>query len=178
MNTAHPLQEADGTTYNLGSRFGASSSYIIFRAPPAKEGRSPINLFRSRLTRNLPIQYTHSYVYEYMNINFLNHKLYYLLNSIYLLNNRYVSLVCLTGDEDPLNKAEIFSRIPAHNSTKPSYYHSFAMSENYLIVIEQPLYLKLKSLVSARFKLNTRGFTDSLEWEGDGVVRKTNINKC
>ena len=35
LNTAHPLKEADGTIYNLGSKFGKRSSYVVFKVPPA-----------------------------------------------------------------------------------------------------------------------------------------------
>jgi len=36
--TAHPLQDLDGTTYNLGSCFGKQCTYHVIKTPPAVKG--------------------------------------------------------------------------------------------------------------------------------------------
>jgi len=112
LNTAHPLQEADGTVYNLGSKFGRhKSSYVVFKVPPPTD-----------------------------------------------------------GDSDPYNKAEILCKIPAADPLKPSYYHSFAMSENYIVVLAQPLHIKIMSMVWIQLKWSNRGIPDALEWDENGVT--------
>ena len=64
----------------------------------------------------------------------------------------------------------MFCKIPAADPLKPSYYHSFSMSENYLVVIAQPLYIKLLSMLWIRLKWSSKGIVDALEWDEKGVV--------
>lgn len=40
---------------------------------------------------------------------------------------------------DPIREVEIFSKVPVTNSLKPSYFHSFSLTQNYIIVHEQSL---------------------------------------
>jgi len=40
---------------------------------------------------------------------------------------------------DPIRETEIFAKVPVTNSLKPSYHHSFSITENYIIVHEQSL---------------------------------------
>ncbi|XP_068117330.1 beta,beta-carotene 15,15'-dioxygenase [Hyperolius riggenbachi] len=51
-----------------------------------------------------------------------------------------------------LKNAEVVCSIPAHNLLSPSYYHSFGMTENYIIFIEQPLKLDILKLATAYFR--------------------------
>ncbi|XP_071808797.1 carotenoid-cleaving dioxygenase, mitochondrial-like [Asterias amurensis] len=44
--------------------------------------------------------------------------------------------------EDPMSKASILCSIPS-TETYPSYYHSFSMTDNYIVFLEQPLFLNL-----------------------------------
>lgn len=50
-------------------------------------------------------------------------------------------------DDADLSGAEILCSIPASDPRKPSYYHSFVMSENYIVFIEQPIKLDLLKLM-------------------------------
>ncbi|XP_072135950.1 beta,beta-carotene 15,15'-dioxygenase-like isoform X3 [Mobula birostris] len=47
---------------------------------------------------------------------------------------------------------EIFCSIPCRSLLSPSYYHSFGMTENYIIFLEQPFKLDILKLASAYFR--------------------------
>ncbi|XP_069757434.1 beta,beta-carotene 15,15'-dioxygenase-like isoform X2 [Narcine bancroftii] len=47
---------------------------------------------------------------------------------------------------------EILCSIPCHSLLNPSYYHSFGMSENYIVFLEQPLKLDILKMAAAYFK--------------------------
>ncbi|XP_051884111.1 beta,beta-carotene 15,15'-dioxygenase-like isoform X2 [Pristis pectinata] len=47
---------------------------------------------------------------------------------------------------------EIFCSIPCHSLLSPSYYHSFGISENYIIFLEQPFKLDILKMATAYFK--------------------------
>lgn len=48
-------------------------------------------------------------------------------------------------------KASIVAEIPAHWQMNPSYMHSFAVTENYFIIIEQPLSISMIGAIKAKF---------------------------
>ncbi|XP_070552540.1 beta,beta-carotene 15,15'-dioxygenase-like [Ptychodera flava] len=65
------------------------------------------------------------------------------------------------GCENPLQKATIACTVPMSYS-HPAYYHSFGISENYYIYIEQPLVVNIwKALLYKPFKKPVR---DCIEW--------------
>ncbi|KAI4900050.1 hypothetical protein NFI96_028263, partial [Prochilodus magdalenae] len=66
-------------------------------------------------------------------------------------------------DGADLNGAEILCSIPAANSRKPSYYHSFAMSENYVVFIEQPV--KLDVLKFMLYRIQGKSLDNVMSWE-------------
>ncbi|XP_059849119.1 beta,beta-carotene 15,15'-dioxygenase-like isoform X3 [Hypanus sabinus] len=47
---------------------------------------------------------------------------------------------------------EIFCSIPCRSLLSPSYYHSFGMTENYIIFLEQPFKLDILKMATAYFK--------------------------
>lgn len=49
----------------------------------------------------------------------------------------------------PLKNAEIMATVPCRTLLTPSYYHSFGMTENYFIFIEQPLKLDIVKMATA-----------------------------
>ncbi|KAM6965078.1 beta-carotene 15, 15-dioxygenase 2, like [Aplochiton taeniatus] len=59
--------------------------------------------------------------------------------------------------------AEVLCSIPASDARKPSYYHSFAMSENYIVFIEQPI--KLDLLKFMLFRIQGKSFHKVMTWE-------------
>ncbi|CAL8359875.1 unnamed protein product [Merluccius merluccius] len=103
--TAHPHNEPDGTTYNMGNSYTSKGAfYNIIRVPPTK-----------------------------------------------------------STPEETLEGATIVCSIPSTDKTKPSYYHSFAMSKNYVVFIEQPIKMNLLKIVTGR--LTGKGISESIYWE-------------
>ncbi|KAI7813591.1 beta-carotene 15, partial [Triplophysa rosa] len=66
------------------------------------------------------------------------------------------------NDEADLSGAEILCSIPASDPRKPSYYHSFAMSENYIVFIEQPI--KLELLKFMLYRVAGKSFHKVMSW--------------
>ncbi|NXR79049.1 BCDO2 oxygenase, partial [Pycnonotus jocosus] len=67
------------------------------------------------------------------------------------------------GHGDTLEGAKVLCSIPPMDRAKPSYYHSFGMTENYIIFIEQPLKLNLLKIVTS--KLCGKAIYDGISWE-------------
>ncbi|KAG8569260.1 hypothetical protein GDO81_014324 [Engystomops pustulosus] len=51
-------------------------------------------------------------------------------------------------DEDTLHGAQVICSIPASDRWNPSYYHSFGMTENYIVFIEQPIKLNITKILT------------------------------
>ncbi|XP_061586213.1 beta-carotene 15, 15-dioxygenase 2, like [Cololabis saira] len=66
-------------------------------------------------------------------------------------------------DSADLSGAEVICSIPAPESRKPSYYHSFVMSENYFVFVEQPI--KLDLLKFMLYKIQGKSFHKVMSWE-------------
>ncbi|XP_061407032.1 carotenoid-cleaving dioxygenase, mitochondrial-like [Lethenteron reissneri] len=67
------------------------------------------------------------------------------------------------SDSDTLEGATIVARFPAADSRFPSYYHSFAMTENYVVFLEQPLCMDILQLLTSR--LRGRSYSHSMVWK-------------
>ncbi|KAL8173580.1 UNVERIFIED_CONTAM: Beta,beta-carotene 9',10'-oxygenase [Gekko kuhli] len=78
-------------------------------------------------------------------------------------------------DDTCLLGAKILCTIPPKERMKPSYYHSFAMSKNYVIFIELPLKINLWKLMTA--KTLGRSFLDGIKWEPQHHTRFYVVNK-
>ncbi|XP_051902532.1 carotenoid-cleaving dioxygenase, mitochondrial-like isoform X8 [Hippocampus zosterae] len=68
-----------------------------------------------------------------------------------------------SNDYDTLQGASILCSIAPSNKSHPSYYHSFAMSENYVVFIEQPIKIDLVKIVTC--KLRGKAFSDAVYWD-------------
>ncbi|NXX47066.1 BCDO2 oxygenase, partial [Tricholaema leucomelas] len=64
---------------------------------------------------------------------------------------------------DTLEGAKVLCSIVPMDRMKPSYYHSFGMSENYIIFIEQPIRLNLWQIITS--KLRGKTILDGISWE-------------
>uniref|UniRef100_A0A3Q1FR85 Retinoid isomerohydrolase RPE65 c n=1 Tax=Acanthochromis polyacanthus TaxID=80966 RepID=A0A3Q1FR85_9TELE len=54
------------------------------------------------------------------------------------------------GDEsEPLEKSKVVVQIPSSERLKPSYIHSFGMTDNYFVFVEQPVKINLLKFLSA-----------------------------
>ncbi|KAG7259623.1 hypothetical protein CRUP_024553, partial [Coryphaenoides rupestris] len=49
----------------------------------------------------------------------------------------------------PLKRVEVLSSVPCRSLLSPSYYHSFGMTENYFVFVEQPLKLDIVKMATA-----------------------------
>ncbi|KAJ6653979.1 hypothetical protein lerEdw1_007611 [Lerista edwardsae] len=67
------------------------------------------------------------------------------------------------SDDTSLQGAKVLCTIEPKEKMKPSYYHSFGMSENYIIFIEQPLKMNLWKFITAKVLGNS--FSDGISWE-------------
>ncbi|XP_057695607.1 beta-carotene oxygenase 2b [Corythoichthys intestinalis] len=67
------------------------------------------------------------------------------------------------NSEETLEGAKVLCSIPSADSAKPSYYHSFAMSENYVVFIEQPIKMDLLKIITG--KLKGKSISDSFSWD-------------
>ncbi|XP_062031824.1 beta,beta-carotene 15,15'-dioxygenase isoform X2 [Lepus europaeus] len=53
------------------------------------------------------------------------------------------------GKRSPLTRAEVFCSMPSRSLLSPSYYHSFGITENYLVFLEQPFKLDILKMATA-----------------------------
>ncbi|XP_063059565.1 carotenoid-cleaving dioxygenase, mitochondrial [Engraulis encrasicolus] len=80
----------------------------------------------------------------------------------------FYNIICVPPEresvEDTLQGAKVLCSItPTADKGKPSYYHSFAMSENYVVFIEQPIKMNVWRIVTA--KLTGKGINDAIYWD-------------
>ncbi|KAM4651554.1 carotenoid-cleaving dioxygenase, mitochondrial-like [Discoglossus pictus] len=65
--------------------------------------------------------------------------------------------------DETLEGAKVLCSIEPTEKTKPSYYHSFGMTENYIVFIEQPLKLNIINILAS--KIRGKSFLNSVSWE-------------
>ena len=70
--------------------------------------------------------------------------------------------------ENAFDKASIECSIKIHRPLNPAYYHSFSMTDNYFLFIEQPLVISVPTLLSSNF--TGASFADSLKWKPQYMV--------
>ncbi|XP_076606884.1 carotenoid-cleaving dioxygenase, mitochondrial-like [Chaetodon auriga] len=68
-----------------------------------------------------------------------------------------------THATDTLQGAKVLCSIVPANKSHPSYYHSFAMSENYVVFIEQPIKMDLLKIVTC--KLRGKALSEGIYWD-------------
>ncbi|XP_074467747.1 carotenoid-cleaving dioxygenase, mitochondrial-like isoform X2 [Sebastes fasciatus] len=68
-----------------------------------------------------------------------------------------------TDGKDTLEGAQVLCSIVPEDKSHPSYYHSFAMSENYVVFIEQPIKMDLLKIVTC--KLRGKALSDGIYWD-------------
>ncbi|XP_038634401.1 beta,beta-carotene 9',10'-oxygenase-like isoform X2 [Scyliorhinus canicula] len=68
-----------------------------------------------------------------------------------------------SDDEETLQGAKIVCGITAVDSMKPSYYHSFGMSKNYIIFVEQPLKINVLKILTSKFR--GKSLNNAINWE-------------
>ncbi|XP_020392730.1 carotenoid-cleaving dioxygenase, mitochondrial [Rhincodon typus] len=68
-----------------------------------------------------------------------------------------------SDDGETLEGARIVCGITPVDSMKPSYYHSFGMSKNYIIFVEQPLKINVLKILTSKFR--GKSLSHALNWE-------------
>ncbi|XP_023562390.1 beta,beta-carotene 9',10'-oxygenase isoform X3 [Octodon degus] len=64
---------------------------------------------------------------------------------------------------ETLHGAQVICSIASTEKMKPSYYHSFGMTKNYIVFIEQPFKMNLWKIVTS--KIRGKAFSDGISWE-------------
>jgi carotenoid isomerooxygenase len=70
--------------------------------------------------------------------------------------------------ENKFENMKIVAKFPPKRKSYPSYTHSFALTENFFVVIEQPFTMSVYELAKSIFKRTN--FTDSFRWFEDEPV--------
>ncbi|XP_075694887.1 carotenoid-cleaving dioxygenase, mitochondrial-like [Rhinoderma darwinii] len=66
-------------------------------------------------------------------------------------------------DDDTLHGAQVICSIPASDNWNPSYYHSFGMTENYIVFIEQPMKMNLMKIITCN--ITGSPISNCLSWD-------------
>jgi len=84
-----------------------------------------------------------------------------------------------TGQDgkDQLKKSKTICSIPTQWTTSLSFLHSFGMTRNFIIFIEQPLTINLSKMLNSSVRGKQEAFKDWLEWKSDATVRFFIIDK-
>ncbi|XP_062949334.1 carotenoid-cleaving dioxygenase, mitochondrial isoform X5 [Cynocephalus volans] len=64
---------------------------------------------------------------------------------------------------ETISGAQVICSIASSERRKPSYYHSFGMTRNYIIFIEQPIKMNLWKIFTS--KIRGKAFSDGISWE-------------
>uniref|UniRef100_A0A673C1K5 Beta-carotene oxygenase 2b n=1 Tax=Sphaeramia orbicularis TaxID=375764 RepID=A0A673C1K5_9TELE len=91
----------------------------------------------------------------------------YNMGNSYSAKGAHYNIICVPPTkkvaDETLEGARVLCSIPSKDKTKPSYYHSFAMSENYVVFIEQPIKMDILKVVTG--KLTGKSISDSFYWD-------------
>lgn len=75
------------------------------------------------------------------------------------------------GDDGFCKNAEIVAKVPAHRAMRPSYHHSFAITENYYVFIEQPMVINVWKLITTKLTLTAFPVNSCMEWNPEHPVK-------
>lgn len=126
-HTSHPHVMSDGTVYNLAMSVSLKGpAYCIIKFSP------------STFTNG-------------------NNIFYELKNFTFYLNGFNTSLFIADTKSKKrklsmFEQAKVISTIPSRWILNPSYMHTFGMTENYFIIIEQPLSIGIVPLITCKIK--------------------------
>ncbi|KAJ8401705.1 hypothetical protein AAFF_G00376760 [Aldrovandia affinis] len=67
------------------------------------------------------------------------------------------------GPAETLEGAKVLCSIPPVERSRPSYYHSFAMSQNYVVLVEQSIKLDLLMILTS--KLHGKAINEGVYWD-------------
>lgn len=99
-----------------------------------------------------------------LNILMISDQVYNLGTSV--TNNKAAyNLICFPNEPNGINNVHIVATIPARWSFHPSYIHTFGVTENYFIIVEQPLSISLLECVKMR--VLKRPLASTFKWFQD-----------
>ena len=78
-------------------------------------------------------------------------------------------VIKMLPEDNPFHSAKIVASITPSCPLNPAYYHSFCLTENYYIFIEQSL--RISMLGGAKNHLQRKAFASCLRWRDDLPVR-------
>ncbi|XP_063072594.1 carotenoid-cleaving dioxygenase, mitochondrial-like [Engraulis encrasicolus] len=91
----------------------------------------------------------------------------YNMGNSYTAKGAFYNIICVPPEKhcsaDTLEGAKVICSIPSADSKRPSYYHSFAMTENHVVFIEQPIKMDLLKVVTS--KLMGKAISDAVYWD-------------
>lgn len=77
-------------------------------------------------------------------------------------------LIKIPNTRNPFDNSSIVCSIPMERPLYPSYYHSFSLTDNYFIFIEQPLVLSVPTMTMS--SVTGKSFADCLVWRPNYMV--------
>uniref|UniRef100_UPI00398EDD71 carotenoid-cleaving dioxygenase, mitochondrial-like isoform X1 n=1 Tax=Pristiophorus japonicus TaxID=55135 RepID=UPI00398EDD71 len=93
----------------------------------------------------------------------------YNMGNSYGKNGTIYSIIAVpqqkSDDEESLQGARIVCGFTPTDSMNPSYYHSFGMSKNYIIFVEQPLKINILKILTSKFR--GKSLAHAINWEPD-----------
>ncbi|XP_074465968.1 carotenoid-cleaving dioxygenase, mitochondrial-like [Sebastes fasciatus] len=176
--TAHPHYDADGTAYNMGNSYGSHGAlYNIIKVPPKKTdgGRLVSSVGRAsahvspRLSPSSGGPGFESGLWSLPHVISLSppfqHSIHCPINKYLKITpkNNFKKKKKKTDGKDTLQGAQVLCSIVPEDKSHPSYYHSFAMSENYVVFIEQPIKMDLLKIITC--KLRGKALSDGIYWD-------------
>ncbi|KAF5921165.1 hypothetical protein HPG69_018565, partial [Diceros bicornis minor] len=76
---------------------------------------------------------------------------------------------------ETIHGAQVICSIASAERMKSSYYHSFGMTRNYIVFIEQPLKMNLWKIITS--KIRGKAFSDGISWEPEYNTRFHVVDK-
>lgn len=80
----------------------------------------------------------------------------------------YLNSVFVVDGKDVYDKAEVVGSVPFRWSKNPTYLHSFGLSENYYVLVEQALAVSVLGLMASRVTRKT--YSECLKWHASEKV--------
>ncbi|XP_064599432.1 beta,beta-carotene 15,15'-dioxygenase-like [Liolophura sinensis] len=87
----------------------------------------------------------------------------------------FVKIPVPADGKDVYDKAEVVGSVPFRWSKNPTYLHSFGMSENYYVLVEQALTVSVLGLMTSRISRET--YSDCLKWHATEKQNLFDIDK-
>lgn len=80
-------------------------------------------------------------------------------------NTPAYNLICFPNGPNQFNNVHVVASLPARWSIHPSYMHTFGVTENYFVIVEQPLSVSM--LESLKMRTLKRPLASTLKWFKD-----------